>query len=78
MLWYGFLVMRDEHTPPACCQDQDLWIVYPCQHRYGLEVECGFSSHYGMQNDLIEIGICLKAEGHAGVFWRWRLASASF
>jgi hypothetical protein len=63
MLWYGFLVMRDEHAPLACRQDQDLRIAYPCQpgSRCGLEIECGLPQHYCMQNDLIEIGICLKA-----------------
>jgi hypothetical protein len=41
MLWYGFLVMRDEHTSLACRQGQDLWIVYPYQpgSRCGLERE---------------------------------------
>jgi hypothetical protein len=80
MSWHGLLIVGDQHAPVVCCQGQHLRIapILKASRRCGLEIHGGRTADDRMQNDLVQISICLKAEDHACVVWRCRLASASF
>jgi hypothetical protein len=80
MSWHGFLIVGDQHAPVVCCQGQHLRIAQTrkASSRCGLEIQSGRTADDRMQNDLVQIRVSLKAEDHACVVWRCRLASPSF
>jgi hypothetical protein len=61
--WHRFLIVRDQHTPVACCQGQHRRIAQTRQARSrgGLEIQGGLTADNRMQNELVQISVSLKA-----------------
>jgi hypothetical protein len=63
MPWHSFLIVRDQHAPVACGSGQHRRIAQTrkASSRGGLEIQGGLAADDGMQNELVQISVRLKA-----------------
>ena len=77
---HGSVIVSHQDTSRLRRLLQHLWVGKARQFGSDsrLEVNGWFPPKRGQDNDLIEICVGLKADGHEGAACIWRLASASF